>query len=150
MNKISTIILLTILGLVVLIIGGGIGVAYQLQKDQISNINTKVACSSDAVVKTLSSRLIASIIAYGKVSSINGTSITIINGTENTTIKLKNDAPVYSFFADKKGKSVQAIGSLSNLKKDDTVNITCVLLPNGSLEGQTLLIIPTSPLPKLK
>jgi DNA-directed RNA polymerase subunit E'/Rpb7 len=145
MNKISSIILLTISGLVILVVGGGIGVAYQLQKQQVINAGVTNNCTSNSTVKTLSSQLIHSIIVSGTVTNVSGENITVSDGNTTAVVTTIDTVQVYSFTKDKNEKTSQVKDDFSHIKKGDNINANCVLSPKGILEGEAVFILPTSP-----
>jgi hypothetical protein len=134
--------------LVVFLMGGGLGIMYQAQKTPASPAVPQQV--TPPIVKQLSSKIFATITAYGQITDINGTNITLTYAGDTTTIKVKDNVIVYSFVTDSKGVPSQKTIDFNQLKKGDSVNVNCVLLSDGSLEGHSVLIMPSAsvtPLP---
>ena len=148
MNK-NLIILSVIAGVVIFVLGGGLGVFYQTQKGllQTEKVQTKVQ-TMETVIKSLSSKVIPSIIAYGEVTNIEGRNITLSYGGESLTIKIKDDSQIFSFVKTaslKKGEPAvtsQQKVDFKTIKKGDNLNISVKLLPDGQLESQSVIILP--------
>jgi len=136
----AKIILSVVVLLVVFLLGGGLGVMYQPQR---VNVPQQISATSP-IVQELSSKLFPSIIAYGKITAISGNSLTLTYSGSSATINVKSGAPVYSFATDKTGKSSQQKVDFSQIKKDDNVNVNSVLLTDGTLQGQSVIILPAS------
>jgi hypothetical protein len=135
MNK-SNLIILVIIGIVFFIVGGGLGIFYQTQKDA-SQINGAKS------IKALSSKVIPSIVAYGKVTDINGRDITIFYNGESLTIPVSQDAQVSSFSqANGQTGSTQQKTSFDQIKKGNYINISIKVLPDGNIEGNMVIILP--------
>lgn len=137
------IILSIIIILAAFLIGGGAGILYQSQKPvqpQASNLNVDQMSS---LIKQLTSKPIASIAAYGQIQSIDGKNIALSYLGDSITVKLADNAQVFSLAVDSKGKTSQQKVDFSQVKKGDNVSISLKLLPDGTLQGQTIMILPT-------
>ena len=130
----KTIILAIAAGLVIFVIGGGLGVFYQTQKDapQIEKLQIM-----ESVIKSLNSKTISSITALGKVVSIEGNKITLSSGVDNLAITMSNNAKMYSLAS---SSALQV--ALKDIKTGDNVSINIKLSANNQLEGQLVVIIP--------
>ena len=147
MNKIL-IFLLIIAGAVIFTVGGGgLGILYQTQKDapQIGKLQaTELALNN--IVKELSSTVISSIISYGKVSKIEGRNITLTFEKESLTIKVREDALVFSMVQTaplKNGSAfttTQQKAEFKDIKLGDDLNIRVKLSIDGQLEGGVIII----------
>ena len=135
MNKTTSIVFITVFGLVLLLLGGSIGFLYKTL--QISPQMEKTA----AVIKDLSSKTVLSTVAYGQVSKIEGIDITLSYDTDSIKISMAENSPVYSFVNDSKGVPVQKKVDLKQIKIGDSLNITIKLLPDGQIQGQSVLIL---------
>ena len=158
MNKIL-IFLLIIIGVIIFTVGGGgLGILYQKQKDasQIEKLQARESVLN-SVVKRLSSKLIQSIASYGKVSKIEGRNVTLTFEGESLTIKVREEALIFSFTQTlgrsltgeaaplKKGDTVITTRQkveLKDIKLGDDLGINIKLLPDGQLEGQFITIVP--------
>ncbi len=158
MNKIL-IFLLIIIGVIIFTVGGGgLGILYQKQKDasQIEKLQARESVLN-SVVKRLSSKLIQSIASYGKVSKIEGRNVTLTFEGESLTIKVREEALIFSFTHTlgrsltgeaaplKKGDTVITTRQkveLKDIKLGDDLGINIKLLPDGQLEGQFITIVP--------
>lgn len=139
MNK--NIILIIVGALIILIIGAALGMVYQAQKGSTSLFPSS---DSSAVVKTLSSKVIASIIAYGTVSDIQGKNITLSYNSDSVTIAIADTAEIYSFSQASGSNTAptQTKTEFSQIKKGDSLNITLNLLSDGQLKGTSVIILP--------
>ena len=132
MNK-ANLTILILLGVILFLVGGGIGIFYQMQKDS----------SGDTVIKALSSKVIPSIVAYGQVTEINGRNITIFYSGETLTVPIAQDAQVSSFTqANGQTGSTQQQSSFNQIKKGDSINISIKVSSDGKLEGKMVIILP--------
>ena len=141
----KNLISLIVIGVVFFIVGGGLGLMYQKQKDaqsQLPQNNKKVAA-----VQTLSSKVIPSITAYGQISKIDGRNLTLAFGGDSLTIKIRDDALVYmpsKTTSDSSGKQIitpQTQSKFSDIKTGDNVSVNVKLLSDGQLEGQIVIIL---------
>jgi len=125
MNKITSIVLLIILGLVIFACGVGLGIVYQNRK--ISDLFSK-----NIITTTVS----------GNIVDINGRNITLGFEENSLTIKIKDDAEIVSniFVKDKNGIIASEATALKfeDLKKRDNIQVNIKILPNGTLEGQSI------------
>ena len=143
MNKF--LMFLLIIGAVfIFVLGGGAGVMYQIQQDapqdapQIERLQ-----KAEASAKILSSKVIFSINAHGKVLNIDGRNITLESNEEVLTIKLKDNAKILS------APSVNNVSNLikhnidfKEIKEGDTLSINIKILSDGTIEGQSVIIFP--------
>ena len=141
MNKLLT-FLFTIGAVFIFVLGGGAGILYQTQKDapQIDKLAS--------LLKRITSRAIPSITAYGQVASIEGKNITLASGGDNIIVSVRGDTEIYSFAQPTAQKQEQAVlptkqlVKFEDIKKGDTLNISLKVLPDGQLEGNTIIIMP--------
>ncbi len=136
MNR--SLIIAVVIGLALFVLGGGLGVFYQTQKDVPQSEKDQ---AMEAVIKSLSSEVIPSIIAYGQVIKIEGKDITLSYGGDSIKVSMAENSPVFSFINDAAGKSVQKEVEFKEIKIKDNLNISIKLLPDGRLEGQSVVIL---------
>lgn len=118
-------------------LGGGLGIFYQAQK-----VAPELE-KSQTLIKSLSSRTVPSIVAYGQVMNIDGRNITLNNSGDSLTVKVNEDSVVYSFALSISGDaSLQRDAKFSDIKTGDYININVKVLPDGQLQGQTVMILP--------
>ncbi len=98
-----------------------------------------------------SSKIIASIIAFGEVTKISDRTVTLTYGTENLPVRIKEDAKIYSFIMpapNNKGEQVisgipeQKNAEFKDIKVGDNLNVSLRILPEGELEGLSVIIFP--------
>jgi len=135
MDKKTSIILLVIGGLFFLILGGGLGIFYQSQKNALQ---TPEGNSKLKAVQVLSSKVIPSITAYGQIANIDGRNITLTFGGDSLNVKINDDAIVYLPSSE---SSPQQIAKFEDIKKGDNVSVNLRLLPDGQIEGQMVIIL---------
>lgn len=134
---------LVIVAILFFVVGGGLGIAYQIKKDSLTP-KEKVQVES---ANKLSSKVIPSITAFGEVSNITGKNITLTFGGDSLVIKIRDDAQIYlpaTNSTDKNGKAValpQRAAKFSDIKTGDSLSINLKLLPDGQIEGQMVIII---------
>lgn len=136
-NKKITILLLIILGIVVLIAGIYAGI---LLEKQITGPKLEKAQNA---IKTLSSKVIPSIIASGEVSKISGRNITLTQAGESLEIKIREDARIFSSGAtlEEPGNVPKEI-SLEEIKISDFLNVMIKISPDAGIEGFLLSVFP--------
>lgn len=133
--------ILVIVGVIIFLVGGGLGVLYRTQNpsEKYRKLETAVA--------TLSSKVVPSIAGYGQVTSIDGKNITLSYGGDSLTINISEKAVIYSFVASTTAKNGATSGTqkeveFSAIRKGDYVNIGLKLSPDGTLQGETVIILP--------
>jgi hypothetical protein len=147
MNKSISIIVLIVIGLIIFVTGGALGIMYQSSKPQ-AQINNQVKVDENDLAKRLSSKVIAPIIANGTITKIDGKNITIISDKDSFDVAMTNNAKVYSFAIpanNPKGSqspSSQQEVAFSSLKVGQTVNVTLIIIPGGSIQGESIFILP--------
>jgi hypothetical protein len=139
----KNLIILIILGFIIFILGGGLGILYQQQKEVLPSKDIlKVQA-----VQTLSSKVIPSIAAFGTVTNISGRNLTLVSGNDSLTVKISDGAQIFlpaTTTTDKNGKVVtspQQAVSFSEIKNGNNVSVNLKLLPDGQIEGQMVSII---------
>ena len=145
MNKTILIIFFAIIFILVVLFAFVAGVSFQMKKDapklQIGEENAKT-------VQVLTSRLVHSIYAYGEVKNISGRNITISNGKDDLTVKIRDTASIL-FYKTTTANPTGAAKEIKfeKIKKGQAININLKLLPNGSTEGTAITIFNEAPIP---
>jgi hypothetical protein len=134
MDKKQLAILITS-GIVIFLIGGisGIFLAGTVgpQKAKIETANN------------LSSKVVSSMVAYGQVKSISGKNITLSNLGDTLAIPIAGNAQLYSFSTvSSTGVPVQQTIKFEEIKIGDKVNIAVKLLPDGKIQGTSVIVLP--------
>ena len=127
----SILTLLIVIGVVIFFVGAGLGILYQSGKDQ------KIS----AEIKTLSSDIVTTVTAYGKVTAINGRDLTISYNNQTLTINIPQNVDVTAFVpinGSIQGSPVAK--TFSDIKKGDNLNIALKIGANGELTAQTVII----------
>ncbi len=146
-EKIIVIILIIFFGIVLLAVG------YTLGKG-LSFANQKIVLNTGGqqqIVKTIgvvSSKIVKTIIASGKVSSILGKTITITSEEESMNIDIKEETKISSISlvpAVKGGVSTtkQTPAKFSDIKTGDQLSVVIKVLPQGKIEAVSITIFPT-------
>lgn len=143
MNILIKVICLIICGAVLLEIGCLAGVNFQEQKtaSRIAELE-----KMENMVKILaSSKVIPSIVAYGQVASISGKVVILAYGTESLAIPIREDAKIYSFVTstNQQGPPEQKKAELKDIKIGDSLNVSLRILPDGGIEGVSVIIFPS-------
>lgn len=135
-------IIIIIIAVIAVVVGIVLGMSLQSKMDapKISNGQTY-----ETAVKSLSSKVIPSIIAYGQVSKIEGRNITLSYNNEALTIAIAENANIYSFEAPASGSKTtqptQKKVAFAEIKKGDSLNITVKLSADGKISGQSVIIL---------
>ena len=147
------IILLTICGLVIFVLGAGLGIFYQMrqsppQATQQSQIQNTV------LLKTLSSELSSKVIplyAEGSVTNIESTNIVLDFEGSKLLIPISKTAKINLFMpAVGSKRAYYQSAQFSDIKVGDRLNITLNLSPDYKLEGQLVNILVSAPAPGKK
>jgi hypothetical protein len=143
MFRIRSIIALIILGFAIFIIGGGAGMVYQSQKNEIpkTDFNIDDAKKCNLLVEDLDSEVITSIVAYGQVVDINSNQVIISYQGNSVEIKLDQNITVYSFGKDNNGNHIQDKIDIKEIKKGDNLNVILKIMPNKELSAQTIFLL---------
>ena len=141
MDKATVIILITAV-LVSLVLGAGLGIFYQMQKDAAK---IQAGEKNAAAIKDLSSGMVPSIVAYGEVSAINGRNITLSFNGKTMQIEISKDAKIYSSTPNT-GSTATTLprAKINDIKAGDRLNITMKVLSDGQLQGQSVIILGSS------
>lgn len=124
-------VILIIAGALILLIGVGLGIIYQMNPSQ-----QKIRTEASSI---LSTKVISSISAYGKVIKIEGKNITLSNLGDSLAVSITDSARIYSFI-----NSAQQAAEFEDIKVGDNVNAVLKLLPNSQYEGSSIIILPPS------
>jgi len=140
----KNLVLIIIIALVFFVLGGGAGVYFISQTPL-----TKEGAANQIALKTLSSKVIPSIVAYGEVTNISGKNVTVAYAGDSATVAIANSAQVYSFIQQAGSASpTQQKTDFAAIKKGDTLNIALKLLADGTLQGQSVIILKTAAVAK--
>ena len=140
MNKTTLIALSIIAGLFLFVFGGGIGVLYQTEKTSPQSAQLEKTTS---IINFLSSEEFSRITVFGKAEKIEGRDITLLSEKgDSLKVSVIENSPVYSFVKDNAGKPVRKIVKFEEIKIGDNLNITIKLLPDGQLQGLSVIILP--------
>jgi len=138
MDKTTVIILITAV-LVSLVLGAGLGIFYQMQKD---SPKIQAGEKMSETIKNLSSGMVPSIVAYGEVSAINGKNITLGYSGKSMQIEISKTAKIYSAVPNTETKTTALpTVKFSDIKIGDRLNITMTVSQEGQLQGQSVIII---------
>ena len=89
MEKNKQLVILIIIGVFLFLLGGVIGIAYDSQTGP-QQVKVKT-------VNSLTSKVVSSITAYGKITNINGKNLTLNNLGDNLVFLIADNAQIYSF-----------------------------------------------------
>jgi len=132
----SNIVVIIIVGIIIFVIGGAVGVFYQMQKDAPELLKA-------SALEKLSSNVIPSIVAYGEVLDINGRDVLISFSGASLTVPIDENAQVYSFNNSSASESpTQQQANFSEIKKGDYLNISLKVSMDGEIQGKTVIILP--------
>ncbi|MDP3882990.1 MAG: hypothetical protein Q8Q48_02955 [Candidatus Staskawiczbacteria bacterium] len=134
MNK-ANILILILIGAVLFVIGGGLGIFYQTQKDA-------PYLKKASTIDVLGSKVIPSVVAYGRVTKIEGRNISLTYMGDSLTVQVKDGAQVSSFVSSSGSKTpVQTKASFNDIKIGNDINISVKVLTDGQLQGESVFIL---------
>jgi hypothetical protein len=138
-------IILIVAGVVIFVVGGGIGVAYQKQTSGTIQNNTADVKLVN-LAKIIKSTPISSIMAFGAVTKISGKTITLLYKKENINIKIRDGAKIFKLVQakDANGKmtSTQKPAVFGDIKVGDNLNVGVKIASSNTLEGSSVVIFP--------
>lgn len=142
----KSLIISIFLGVLVFVIGGALGILYQMQAPKVQSQNTltltpQPSATIPQVVKDLNSQVITSIGAYGIVTKIDGRNITLSNQSDSIIIAVRDDAKIYSFVT-MNGKPTSQQIDFKDIKNGDNVSISVKVSLDGQIEGYSLIVSP--------
>lgn len=134
MNRATSFIISIIV--LLLVFGGGIvfGMFWQVQKDAPQ---IEIAAKT---LKTLTSNAVPSITVYGQISNISGRTITVSFNEDAVVVKMHENAAVSFFEISGQGGTRQDF-DFNALKEGQTISLSAKLLPDGSLQGESLIVL---------
>lgn len=144
-EKLIVIILIIFFGIVLLAVGYSVGKGFSLGNQKI----IPDTGGQQQIIKTagiISSKIVRTIIASGKVSNILGKIITITNEGENMDIFIKDDTQISStsiiYSQGKPASSKQIPAKFSDIKTGDQLSVIIKVLPDGKIEAVSVTIFP--------
>jgi len=138
----SLIIILTVSGLVIFILGGIAGIIYQNQKAAGTTGLAGTQTNTPAkLVDNLKSKVISSIVLFGKVEKISGRTLNISNNGDAINVAISNDARFSLVDSSPKAAGPKTAG-FENIKVGDTVNMSAKILDSNSFLGLSVVIYP--------
>ncbi len=146
-NKILTIVICVIVG-AVLFSGTGYFVGVSLEKEKSQSRIETLEKQTNITEMLGSSKIINSVIAFGKVSKVSGRTVTLASGLEKLAIDIKEDAQIYLMTAPTSvdgnisGIPTQRTAVFGEIKVGDNINVNVKILSNGSAEGLGVIILP--------
>ncbi len=145
--NVRSLIVLLLLAFVVFALGMGLGILYQGQKSPVKN-QAEAPALPDAV-KVLSSNIVPSITARGKVSKIDGTNVTLVFRADSRVIPITSDARVYALTLapvspTNKSKYINKEAAFKDIKVGDNLEVAIRVLPTGQIEGFNIIILPAT------
>lgn len=144
-NKILIVVVVIIFGAVIFSAGGYFAGVF-LEKEKTGSQIEKLEKLTSVTSLLSSSKLIVSIIGYGKVTDISGRKITLTTGSESLQVSIREDAQMYSFVAPAfvEGKiseiSAQKVIKFEDIKVGDNLNVSTKMLADGQMEGLSVAI----------
>lgn len=131
----SKLVILIIIGILLVAGGGAAGFFY----------NSKMQAPSTDLIRTLSSKAIPSIIAYGEVKNISGKNLTISYKGDSISVKIADNAQVVILTPQAGSSTTQAQvkADFSKIKVGDNLNVSIKVFSDGSMEGQSVFILPS-------
>jgi len=100
------------------------------------------------IVNSLSSKVITSVVAYGRVEKIEGRNITLSNLGNNLLITIIDSAPIYAFdthsVTETKNKASQnqKVVAFDDIKAGNNLNVSLKILEDGRVQGLSVIILP--------
>ena len=140
-NSRNLIIILVVAGIVIFVLGGVAGVLFQNQKaNGTAGIGTPIN-TPGKLADNVKSKVISSIVLYGKVESISGRTAKISNNGDTVSVVMSASAK-FSLIDVSKKTPVQKDAKFENIKVGDNLNISAKILDNNSFAGVSVVIFP--------
>ena len=147
-NKVLIPIVAIIGGIALLVIGCYAGILIQTQKVAPRAPRVEKALK---VMEWANSKVISFIGAAGKVTNISGRILTVTSEEENLEIPIGERAEVISFIFPSSEESEEGptheVKEFKDIKVGDMVDISLIILPDGSFEGTSVIILSASIFP---
>jgi hypothetical protein len=147
-EKVIAVILIIFSGIILLSVGYFVGVGFTAEK-QKNILNYEDQQRATKTIEVMSSKMIQSIVASGKVSNISDRTVVITDEEESMNIYIKEDTQISSFILVTVAKggtssttSKQTKAEFSDIKIGDRVNATIKILPDNKIEAVSVIIIP--------
>ncbi len=149
--NIKNVVVSLILGVGLFVVGGALGILSQGHTISVPS-NAMSQPSSSSLVAALNSRVIPFLTAYGQVTKIDGSNITLASKGDSLTVSIDPSANLYAYIpptasqtdGKKNTTSANQKISLSYIRLGDTLNINLKVLPNGQLSGSSVLVVPNA------
>jgi len=144
LNKMDkkTLTTLIIVAVCALVVGVIIGIIVQMKIYAPKEAKLQ---TYEYAVKSLSSKIIPSIMAYGQVEKIEGRKVTMSYNKETLEVPFKDSAVIYTFnpptATSKTDKPTQVKVSFSEIKVGDNLSVTIKLLSDGVISGESAVIL---------
>ena len=134
----SNLIVLLLIGVVIFFVGAGLGIFYQIKIGSRSTVEVKT-------VNSLASKVIPSIVAYGKVTKIEGRNVTVSYGGDTLVVPVKDDAQVFAFTnTTATSAPIQQKSTFNEVKVGNNINISVKVLDDGQMLGESIFIMPST------
>jgi hypothetical protein len=145
--KSENIILSVVLAIVILAVGAGAGFFY-------ARLQSGGTLQNPQGLSIMSSKAIATIITYGKITNITGRDITLSSSGTDITIHMADDATFISFLNSNPNQKNAPTGTivggqqklkLSDVKTGESASVNFRVLPSGQFVGNALILISSLP-----
>jgi hypothetical protein len=134
-EKKSKLVILAVAGILLFLIGAALGFVLHTQN--------KIQVQKVEAINSLSSKVVSSMSASGKVKNISGRNITLTNLGDDLTITIADNAQIYSFTLKTKGAAqTQQTAKFGDIKVGDNINVAVKLSPTGQMQGASVVILP--------
>jgi hypothetical protein len=134
----KNLIILVIVAIVIFVIGFGLGFFLNSQNSAPKVNNNNVA----NLIGLLSLKTVPSITAFGQVSKIEGKNVTLFFNGDSMTIPVISSARINS--VDSSKNNAQQEAKFENIKVGDALSVGLKVLPDGSLQGTSVFIMPST------
>ncbi|MCX6721058.1 MAG: hypothetical protein NT026_00420 [Candidatus Staskawiczbacteria bacterium] len=140
-NMQKALIFLIIAGIIIFALGVWLGIFYAYKNPGVKNAQTV-----QPTINILSSKIVQTATAFGRVQKIDGNKITLTSQGDTATISVKTGAQIFSALAQKDPKSGNLVTgvpkpvSFADIKVGDAITITFKIDASGNLEGDQVFI----------
>jgi hypothetical protein len=142
MNKIVLTSLIIFLGLVIFVVGGGVGIVFQTQKDALELEKSKL----------ITSKLVTGVAVLGKVTKISERNVTLSSENESIIVNIEDSANMLSLF--NQGQDINSVEKATSMaikfqdiKIGDYLNVNGLINQDGIIKATTVIIPPASSIP---
>lgn len=152
--NIKNVLISLVAGILILILGVWLGMLLGGKGTMTASQTSQVAAGA-ALTKALSSKVIPSIAAYGQVTKIDGSNLTISYQGDSVVVSVDSNSKIYSFAKQPTTTTTKKTTAptsqqiaLKDVKVGDNVSVNIKVFPTGEMQGLSVVVLPPTPITK--